>query len=220
MSNQIPARGLVGLRFGKWTVEAFQPKTTTSRAQYLCRCDCGTKEVMRRSRLTCGRSLHCGCERRLSVRTDTFWSRVQRNSPDKCWPYMGLRASKGYGLYRVVAKRWLAHRWAWTISNGEIPDGMCVLHMCDNPPCCNPAHLWLGTVVNNNQDRHTKGRTRTGTQIGESSHFAKLTAQDVIDAREAYESGKITLKDLAHRFAVHKSTLGLIVNRKTWRHIP
>ena len=79
-----------------------------------------------------------------------------------CWEYQGSRHTKtGHG--RIARDDGVirgAHRLAYETAVGEVPDGMCVLHSCDNPPCVNPAHLWLGTYADNNHDRDAKGRTR------------------------------------------------------------
>jgi hypothetical protein len=77
-----------------------------------------------------------------------------------CWEWTGTRNQKGYGQIASGGCKGMAHRIAWTLANGPIPDGLCVLHRCDNPPCINPAHLWLGTVADNNLDKKIKGRGR------------------------------------------------------------
>src|SRR5690348_16844605 len=72
-----------------------------------------------------------------------FWSRVDRRSPGECWVWTRGRLKAGYGQLTVGGKCRTAHRIAWELTNGPIPDGLSVLHRCDNPPCCNPAHLFL-----------------------------------------------------------------------------
>lgn len=87
-----------------------------------------------------------------------FWSRVDRSGGERsCWPWIGYRDKWGYGGFTRFRKL-LAHRVAWTIANGPIPDDMLVLHHCDNPPCCNPGHLFVGTHQDNMDDMAKKGR--------------------------------------------------------------
>jgi len=92
-----------------------------------------------------------------------FWRKVDRRGPDECWPWTGGKTPCGYGLIRSSGHGHLrqTHRVSWILANGSIPRGMCVLHSCDNPPCCNPAHLWLGTHAENMADRDAKGRGTT-----------------------------------------------------------
>lgn len=90
-----------------------------------------------------------------------FWAKVKRGANNRCWPFTGSsRGKMGYG--RVTLPRPIrciaAHRMAWVLANGEIPDGMFVLHNCDNPKCCNPDHLWLGSIKDNNRDKIRKRR--------------------------------------------------------------
>ena len=90
---------------------------------------------------------------------ERFWSRVDVRGGDDCWEWRGSRASKDYGQIRVQGTTMGSHRLAWELWNAEpIPDGLWVLHKCDNPPCCNPEHLWVGTGLDNVRDRDAKGR--------------------------------------------------------------
>jgi hypothetical protein len=89
---------------------------------------------------------------------DRFWSKVQRS--DGCWLWTGASTWQGYGLIHHHGRRGMVsvHRLSWTIANGGIPAGLQVLHRCDNPPCVNPDHLWLGTNADNIADKLAKGR--------------------------------------------------------------
>ena len=91
-----------------------------------------------------------------------LWEYIDRTGgPDACWPYTGGKYGIGYGFFSIGAgKRWPAHRIAWQVTHGVIPYGKFVCHRCDNPPCCNPAHLFLGTPKENMQDMLTKERGR------------------------------------------------------------
>lgn len=81
-----------------------------------------------------------------------------KKTEDGCWEWQSGRVPDGYGDLSVDGKHYSAHRLAWELWNGAVPAGLCVLHTCDNPPCVNPAHLWLGTKSDNLQDAYDKGR--------------------------------------------------------------
>jgi len=90
---------------------------------------------------------------------ERFWAKVDRT--DDCWLWTACRTTHGYGQFRPERSRGAqAHRVAWELTNGPIPAGMLVLHRCDNPPCVNPAHLFLGTQSDNMRDMYAKGRGR------------------------------------------------------------
>lgn len=139
---------------------------------------------------------------------DTFWRRVARLSTHECWEWQGRRNEKGYGVIGWNGKPSVgAHRIAWTLTNGAIPEGMCVLHRCDNPP-----HLFIGTQRENIADRDSKGRT-----VDPPSR-AKLTDDQVRELRRLYESG-ITQVELAKRFPVSRGNLSKILNRRSYTHV-
>lgn len=108
-----------------------------------------------------------------------FWSRVDVRSAGECWPWLGGRTAKGYG--RHCGER--AHRIAFALATGQEPGRSFVCHTCDNPPCCNPGHLWLGDAMLNNLDRDAKGRTRAIGQEGEANHNSVLKEGDVREIR-------------------------------------
>ncbi len=95
---------------------------------------------------------------------ELFWSQVDRSVPDDCWPWAGKRDRHNYGYFYVKSdkKTMGAHRWAWKFAVGAIPEGMFVCHRCDNPPCCNPAHLFVGSHKANTADMLAKGRQSRG----------------------------------------------------------
>lgn len=146
---------------------------------------------------------------------DRFWSKVDVRGPDECWEWTGYRNPQGYGTFGVTyGDNRKAHRVAWELTNGPIPEGMYALHGCDNRTCCNPDHLYLGMHADNMADRARRGRTA----VGENNGLAKLTAEKVFAIRE-HAAGGVTYKELARRYGVHRTNISLIVRRKTWRHI-
>ena len=90
-----------------------------------------------------------------------FWVKVDKRSDDECWEWIGCRSNKGYGwIVDDDSQQMVASRFSWRLHNGPIPDGMLICHTCDNPPCVNPQHLFLGTKTDNMRDMVAKGRGR------------------------------------------------------------
>lgn len=152
-----------------------------------------------------------------------FWSYVDASGgPDACWEWKRSKHPQGYGQWRpygVKTKLYRTHRMVWEFANGPIPDGMHICHTCDNPPCCNPAHLFLGTAKDNMQDKAAKGRAPGRDMHGLNNPRAKLTEKDVIAIREAAALGARHL-DIANQYGVAKSHITGIVNRRHWSHVP
>lgn len=149
-----------------------------------------------------------------------FWSKVdQSGGPESCWPWIGARTASRpqRGYLKRDGKNIYAHRMAFVLCNGPIPNGLCVCHSCDNPICCNPSHLWLGTQAENTRDRDVKGRCRARGPSGEASGMAKLTAQMVLDIRLAYIPGQITLAQVGKRFGISESHVSRIVRNHYWK---
>ena len=142
--------------------------------------------------------------------------------PNGCLEWTRNRHVFGYGKLTIDKRNVAAHRLAWELANGPIPDGLWVLHHCDNPPCINPDHLFLGTQADNARDAARKGRARGGGPPGEASGNAKLTEADVRLMRWLHfmAAGKYgTIIGLARRFNVNKRTVGAVVHRHSWKHI-
>lgn len=144
-----------------------------------------------------------------------FWSRVAKG--DGCWEWTGAVKSNGYGHLGIKYQTFLAHRVAWTLAYGPIPDSLVVCHKCDNRLCCRPDHLFLGTIADNQHDMFSKGRGRIGIGPGELNEQAKLTASEVQTIRAMHAAGTHTQSALAAMFGVGRTTITMIVNRKNWR---
>lgn len=140
-----------------------------------------------------------------------FWEKIDKSGD--CWEWTAGRDTNGYGNAKLNGVR-LAHRISYTLEVGDIPKGMHVLHKCDNPPCVNPEHLYLGTQVENNLDRDNRGRGARG----ERASTAKLTNEAIPIIRKMLADGEAT-KVVAKRFGVLPHTIRNVKNGKSWTHI-
>lgn len=146
---------------------------------------------------------------------ERFWSKVDKSdSENACWNWIAFCAPNGYGQFGVNGKVLYAHRVVWEISNGNIPNNMCVLHRCDNPPCCNPAHLFLGTQVDNILDMRAKKREKFA--LGENVGISKLTRKQVLEIRDKYVYKIYGSGLLSKEYGVSTTQIWHIVHRKVW----
>lgn len=160
-----------------------------------------------------GDPLTVGSRWKLSL-SERFWSKVASIGSDGCWPWIGQLDRNGYGTIRVAGQMRTAPRVAWELATERtIPSGFAVLHRCDNPPCCNPAHLFLGTQADNMADMAAKGRSRRGSR----STAARLSAEDVSTIRRRYANGDVSQDQLAQEFGVSQTNISQIVRGLTWR---
>ena len=132
-----------------------------------------------------------------------------------CLVWTGVTQRFGYGRVGHRGRLLFVHRLAWEDANGPIPNGLCVLHRCDNPACFNPNHLFLGTLADNNRDRDEKGRSAKGSGNG----FAKLDEEQVSEIKVRLASGE-TQASLAMEFAVNYRTISTIAVGRAWKHVP
>ena len=153
---------LTGQRFGKLVVTSFYRVAKGGAAVWNCLCDCGNTTTGRAADMKSGKKVSCGCHggRRtpnfIDNNFNVFWNSLVKKDSG-CWEWSKSTRS-GYGQVRWNGKLIFAHRLSYFIVNGEIPKGLFVCHKCDNPSCCNPDHLFLGTHIDNMMDMRTKGR--------------------------------------------------------------
>lgn len=145
-----------------------------------------------------------------------FWSKVAKATPDACWEWQGGRNRGRYGTFPVNRRNVIASRYSWELHFGPIPDGMQVCHKCDNPPCVNPNHLFLGDHLANAHDRDAKGRHKSGPPlVGELNPNAKLSndqRREIVRRNLAGESKK----SLAKEFGVARFAVQRIIACRTW----
>lgn len=146
-------------------------------------------------------------------REDFFWEQVDNVGGPLCWEWRGAsgkgpQSPKNYGQASYDGRQYGTHTLAFMFSRGPIPDGLCVLHSCDNRWCVRPDHLFLGTKGDNYRDSSAKGRHCAGERHG----MAKLTWRDVDEIRVSVESGPV----LAARYGVEKGTISRVRLLKTW----
>lgn len=141
-----------------------------------------------------------------------FWSKVEKT--DGCWLWRGTLSTGGYGRTRVGGKKQLAHRVAYSLAVGAIPEGAVVCHACDVPACVNPAHLWVGTHAENIADRDAKKRFAKGE--GHGSH--KLTDVEVLEIRARHTAGA-TFCGMARDYGVSRVSIRAVVMGVYWRHL-
>lgn len=175
--------------------------------------------IARSKRLFCSRACSRLDARNLS---DRLWEKVDQRGANECWEWRGTRSPRGYGMFRIkVQGVWTnrhATRVTWELMHGPIPDGYNVCHKCDNPPCVNPKHLFLGTQSDNAQDMIRKGRNNAA--VGERQGNAKLTWADVKQIRSLYQPRIFGLKRLSKMFGVHNVTILRIIQGRMWKDEP
>lgn len=160
-----------------------------------------------------------GGEMRIGKPTKAFMLRHMKKTANGCWEWTRSKDRKGYGQVGVNYKHIYAHRLAYMLWIGEIPEGMCVCHHCDNPPCFNPNHLFIGTRKDNARDAAQKGRTFIPGAFCEQHPMAKLTNEQVQEIRRLFIPLKVTRKMLSEKFGVSVHTIASIVNNVHWKKL-
>lgn len=144
---------------------------------------------------------------------ENFEAKFLVDESSGCWNWTAGKVKGGYGRFGFSGRLQLAHRVAYQIYIGEIADGLCVCHRCDNPSCVNPSHLFLGTYADNSYDRENKGRGADHSGINNGN--AKLTKEQVTTIRTMWSEG-VRNVSLAREFGVHRSTISDIVYYHKW----
>lgn len=143
-----------------------------------------------------------------------FWSNIDMRTPNECWVWLRATDKDGYGWIGIKYRMVRTHRFAYYLHTGKDPLLLQVMHSCDNPPCCNPSHLTLGTNRDNVNDMARKHRLL----IGEKNHSAKLNKSKVVLIRTLFASG-ISISQLARDFSVDRKTLRQAATGATWKHV-
>lgn len=147
-------------------------------------------------------------------KAEIMWDRLRRrlkkvpqSLDTPCWEFQGAKDQDGYGKIRVGDEIERTHRLSFMCKHGPVEPGMVVRHKCDNPPCCNPAHLEIGTHEENMQDMVARGRHRGN---------AKISSEDAADIRVAKMRGA-TLASLAKKYDVSESTISAVISGQNWQ---
>ena len=173
---------------------------------------CTRDNTRARHKLNLSREDSATIDKGLEVR---FWEKVKKGPT--CWEWTASKDRKGYGrITSTLGTRNLkAHRVSYELHNGPITPGLWVLHVCDNPGCVRPDHLFLGTNADNVRDMLNKGRSRKGETNGAASRLTTLDVRYILEARRHGES----LRSIAARFHVSCSTVYAITSGRTWSHV-
>lgn len=148
---------------------------------------------------------------------ERFWSKVEIKGDDECWPWKGTHGLGKYGSFKSVGGFIrAASREAYEMLHGPQPTHLVVCHSCDNRECCNPKHLWLGTVADNNHDRDRKGRQVAPR--GSAHSKALLNEEKVREIRTAHAAGTRQV-DLAKKYGVTPTVINFVIKGRTWRHV-
>lgn len=156
-------------------------------------------------------------------RDKLFWDKVKQEGPDDCWPWLASTNKDGYGQFWIGYTFVPAHRYAYVFKYQQrLSEGILICHHCDNPACCNPNHLFEGTVKDNVSDKMRKGRHGDPTPInpakGSSHGMATLQESDVLKIRYIASNGTPQI-EIARTFGVSAAQISAIIKRKYWRHI-
>lgn len=205
---------------GYWKVLSY-----AGNGNWTCRCACGKEMEVNGQSLRRKTSKSCGCSWGRRTLEEEFWKRIPKGNPDECWPWKNQ--DSGYGQLTFNRKNMSAHRVCWEIHFGPIPNRLHVLHRCDNPPCCNPSHLFLGTNLDNIEDKINKNRQANGQNVrknhehlkGELINTAEFSDEQIMEIRRRDSIGESPTL-IASAFGTSRSYIAQIVSGGCWNHLP
>jgi len=212
-----PEKKHIGKIFGKLTIIDQIPGKKS-----ICKCECGNIKIIATANVTIGHITSCGCLRsifRVNYDEDAknkLLSHIDIKD-NGCWEWNRAKHRQGYGHFPYKRKLMLAHRASWIIFNGKLDNDICVCHRCDNPPCVNPNHLFLGTTKENIHDCIKKGKfTRCIGSDKPNTNLDDITVKEIIrmrkDGCKYVEIQRIT--------GATKGQIQAILHNRTWKHIP
>jgi hypothetical protein len=152
---------------------------------------------------------------------ERLWEKVDVRGEDECWEWRGAHHPNGYGRINVNRRALPAHRCVWRLTQcAFLPDHLFVCHRCDNPQCCNPKHLFIGTNYDNVRDAVRKNRnSKPPTYQGEQHPSARLTVSQVLEIRQRRRTHNMSISTLANQYHVNTGTISDIVHGYTWQHL-
>ena len=202
----------IGKKFNKLTI-----LDQIKHQKCVCLCDCGTIKTFQTGAVIRGNTKSCGCLR--SIKRKDYHEECKqklfasiKKTATGCWEWGKARHRQGYGHFCYKRKVELAHRISWILFNGNIPKKMCVLHKCDNPPCVNPKHLFLGSYKDNNRDCWDKKRR---SHQGTNHPQCKLTRADCDKIKQLLQ-GTMSQEAIGRLFNVGQYIVSTIKLRKHW----
>lgn len=157
-----------------------------------------------------------------------FWELVEKQSDDKCWNWLGNKGRHGYGRLMYNGISYYSHRLSFEIHKGVIPEGLEMLHLCNNPSCCSPNHLEAGTHIKNVQQMWRQNRgSKPPVHKGASHHKTHLTVADIKLIRDTYDAAPIIgnrkkfgcLKEFERKYNMSKGAIQNIAYRKHWKDV-
>jgi len=190
-----------------------------------CQCGCGKDTPLSRANdmrigIQVGKpTRYCHGHNATASAADRLRRKTVVSESSSCWEWQAARTRSGYGIFSVRGKLTYVHRFSYELHIGPIPVGYHVCHRCDNPSCCNPDHLFLGTDRENLSDMRDKGRGSDPPKFqGDTHPNAKLSPDDVRTIRARVELGDNT-NDIAVDFGISRSNVYAVARRETWQHI-